>query len=203
MRSCIVIGVSGYTATGKTSLVIRWAEMCGLQRIDADAVAKELMNTNQKIIDAVDRRFGAVVSSKIDFATLGSIVFADDKELHALNEIVHPLLISELNAMTSRSSLPILLDCALIPLWGDSITVDHSIWIETDRSIRLKRLASRTGLTQLQCEQRIAKQESLFTAPLSSAKWTVVNNNSDMELALKTGIQIIHTCLHKVRNEPC
>ncbi len=189
-----IIGVAGYMGSGKSTLVHQWSTILGYPVLDADCIAKELMNTNREIIQSVNKHFGTIKNDAIDFAKLGPIVFADSKKLNLLNSIVHPRLIYELNTQISNSSTSLFVDCALLSLWNGSVKTDFSIWVETDFDTRLHRLVNRTGLSDNQCRERIQKQESLFQRPdIDLKEWFCVENQDSLQVAIEFGLGVINT----------
>lgn len=192
MSEKMIVGVSGYMGAGKSALVKNWSSKLDFEIIDADSIAKELMHSDTTIIEKISDTFKTVDNGKIDFVKLGSIVFSDMNQLKKLNEIVHPILINQLNTLSEISSRSILIDCALLPLWGELVDTDFSIWVEVNVHNRLDRLISRTGLSRERCLERIQKQELLYSKPcLSANKWFRVDNNGSIEFAIASGLTLI------------
>lgn len=85
-----VIALTGGFATGK-STVAGILKQFGVPVFDMDKAGHDVLATNQKIINAVGRRFPeAVKDGKIDRAKLGAIVFKDKVALHWLEKHIHP-----------------------------------------------------------------------------------------------------------------
>ncbi len=86
-----VIGITGGIASGK-STIAKMLESLGASVINADEICHRLINTksiSQKIInrwgDHIQDKYGRIERHK-----LGKIVFANKKELSALNKMIHP-----------------------------------------------------------------------------------------------------------------
>lgn len=187
-----VIGIAGYMGSGKSTLSKIWAYHFDAFLLDADSFAKEIMNSDSAIISEVNKEFGVAQEGFIDFTLLGPLVFSDSDNLQCLNRIVHPVLIKRINDFTSNSTKSVLVDAALIPLWGTQLQVDHSIWISANQSLRLERLMKRTGLSQFSCNERIVKQEKLFSIPdRDSSQWSFISNNESIDIAVQHGVEIV------------
>ena len=88
-----VLGITGGVGSGKSE-VLRWLkEAYGAYVCQMDETAKGLQRGGTDCFRQIVARFGNRVidpDGELDRAELGSIVFADEVALHALNAIVHP-----------------------------------------------------------------------------------------------------------------
>src|SRR5690606_35274966 len=88
------VGLTGGIGAGKSE-VSRLLVERGAVLIDADRIAREVVAPGTPGLAAVVETFGEEVLAEdgsLDRARLGSIVFADQEKLAALNSIVHPLV---------------------------------------------------------------------------------------------------------------
>ena len=87
------IGLSGPIGCGK-STIARWlGTRPGVVVIDADQVARDVLDAGEPALAAVVERFGAGLlrtGGELDRAALGRLVFADSAALRDLEAIVHP-----------------------------------------------------------------------------------------------------------------
>ena len=89
------LGLTGGIASGKSAVAAMLREL-GFDVIDADSLARQLIEPGQPAYDEVVREFGSGVidassaTKRIDRKKLGSVVFADRAQLDRLNAIVHP-----------------------------------------------------------------------------------------------------------------
>ncbi len=86
-------GLTGGIASGK-STVSRMLRELGAQVLDADVIAREVVEPGTPGLKAVAERFPGVLGpdGHLDRAKLGARVFGDPKERSALNAILHPLI---------------------------------------------------------------------------------------------------------------
>jgi dephospho-CoA kinase len=86
------IGITGPIGCGK-STVAGWLGDLGATVIDADELAREVVEPGEPAFDAVVAAFGPSVRSSaggLDRAALGRLVFGDPSALRRLEAIVHP-----------------------------------------------------------------------------------------------------------------
>ena len=85
----MIIGITGGTGCGKTTALQAIRELGGII-IDCDAVYHVLLQTDRKMLAAIEARFpGTVIDGVLDRKKLGPIVFSDDQALKDLNAITH------------------------------------------------------------------------------------------------------------------
>ena len=92
MTGTVRIGITGPIGCGK-STVASWLAARGAVRIDADAVARAVVEPGEPALALVFVRFGEAVRAAdgtLDRAALARIVFADPEALGDLEAIVHP-----------------------------------------------------------------------------------------------------------------
>jgi dephospho-CoA kinase len=179
------IGIAGYMGAGKSTCARILAERLGAGVIDADAVAKELMNGDAAIRERLAAAFGSSVvkDGTVSFEALGAIVFSAKEKLAVLNEIVHPPLVRRLEELLNvKRDVPGILDAALLPLWRDvEDRFDVLLWVETAFEKRLARLADkRPGIGKSSHRSRMLLQEKMLPAP-EGRRWIRVLNEGSVE----------------------
>ncbi|MGH9299857.1 MAG: dephospho-CoA kinase, partial [Acidimicrobiales bacterium] len=88
----ITIGLTGGIGSGKSSVGSLLVER-GAELIDADVLARAVVEPGQRAWAAVRERFGSLViaaDGRVDRAALADIVFSDEVARADLNAIVHP-----------------------------------------------------------------------------------------------------------------
>jgi dephospho-CoA kinase len=158
----MLVCVTGGVGSGK-STVTRLLVERGAVVIDADALAREVVEPGMPGFDAVVARFGPGVvlpSGGLDRPAIAAIVFNDSQALTDLNAIVHPAVrarATELLAAAPTGGV-VVYD---IPLFVETRSgrgeFDIIVAVETSLEVRLARLAER-GMTERDALARIAKQ---------------------------------------------
>ncbi len=115
-----VIGITGGIASGK-STIAGMLESLGADLIDADKICHDLINTKDITLE-ITKRWGIHLQDnhgRIKRDALAKIVFADKKEISALNSLIHPKAIKQIKSEIDRlhaeaTSKAIVLDAALL-----------------------------------------------------------------------------------------
>lgn len=157
------VGLTGGIASGK-SLVAAELAARGAVVIDADVLAREVVEPGTDGLAAVVERFGEGVLSdgRLDRARLGQIVFADREARRDLENIVHPAVRARA-AELERSSPSDAVVVHVIPLLvetGQQDRFDVVVVVDVDRQAQLERLVARDGLTEADARARLAAQAS-------------------------------------------
>ncbi|MER7484608.1 dephospho-CoA kinase [Streptomyces sp. NPDC126497] len=156
------VGLTGGIGAGKSE-VSRLLVACGAVLIDADRIAREVVEPGTPGLAAVVDAFGTEIlteDGRLDRPALGSIVFADPERLAVLNSIVHPLVGArsrELEGAAAEDAVvvhdvPLLTENGLAPLYDLVIVVDASPETQLDR------LVGRRGMTAEDARARMAAQ---------------------------------------------
>ncbi|MGI5453947.1 dephospho-CoA kinase [Streptomyces sp. CA-249302] len=156
------VGLTGGIGAGKSE-VSRLLVGCGAVLIDADRIAREVVEPGTPGLAAVVEAFGEDVladDGTLDRPRLGSVVFADPAKLAVLNSIVHPLVGArsrELERAAAEDAVvvhdvPLLAENTLAPLYDLVIVVDAAPETQLDRLVRLR------GMTEADARARMAAQ---------------------------------------------
>jgi len=165
------IGLTGGIGCGKSTVAAMMSEL-GCHIINADKMAHALIAPGAAAYDEVVRQFGTHIlasDGSIDRARLASIVFGDPKKLAALNAIVHPRVLREIDQELARlaASDPhgiAVVEAALLIEAGYHQKLDRLILVSCTREQQLERLTNAgfgRAMSREQAEQRIAAQMPL------------------------------------------
>lgn len=184
----IRIGLTGGIGSGK-STVARMLVGLGAVLVDADAIARELMEPGQEVLAKTVEAFGPSIldaEGRLDRAALAALVFADESARERLNGIVHPAVrarSAELVAQAVREpdfSGVVVEDIPLLVETGQAGRFDGVLVVETEREVRLGRLVEVRGMTREDAEARMAAQAS-DGERRAVATWVVDNSGSLIE----------------------
>lgn len=92
-----VVALTGGIAAGK-SLVCDVLGQHGVRVVDADQVARDVVQPGMPALQAIAKRFGSDVlhpDGSLDRQALGQVIFADQAAREDLNAIVHPAVWQE------------------------------------------------------------------------------------------------------------
>lgn len=157
------VGLTGGIASGK-SLVADELAVRGAIIIDADVLAREVVEPGTPARAAIIDRFGAQVlkGGELDRARLAQIVFADPLARRDLERIVHPAVrarAAELERAAGEAAVVV----HVIPLLvetGQHEDFDVVVTVDADHETQIQRLIVRNGFTRAEAESRIAAQAS-------------------------------------------
>jgi len=162
-----LIGLTGGIASGKSSVAARLAER-GAVVVDADKVAREVVEPGTPALAAIADHFGAGVLSadgSLDRAALGAIVFSDPGQRLVLNGITHPAVWQRTRALIAEAEARdpdavVVYDVPLL-LEGKGerpIEFDLVVVVDASAATRLRRLVELRGLTEQEAKHRIDSQ---------------------------------------------
>jgi dephospho-CoA kinase len=156
------VGLSGGIGSGK-STVARALARRGAIVIDADAIAREVVEPGEPGLAAVVERFGPDVldaEGRVDRPKLAALVFDDAAARADLNAIVHPRVALETARRTAAapSDAIVIIDVPLLVEAARS-GYDVVVIVEAPEPVRLERLTAR-GMTSDDARRRMAAQAS-------------------------------------------
>lgn len=159
------VGLTGSIAVGKT-FVLNVLRELGARTIDADAVAREVVEPGTAGLKAVVEEFGGGIlkpEGSLDRARLGALVFADDAKRQKLNSILHPFIIARQDEILREweSETPdaiAVVDAALMIESGGYKRFDGLVVVHCQTEIQVERLMKRDNIALEEAERRIASQ---------------------------------------------
>ncbi len=176
-------GLTGGIASGK-STVSRMLRELGAQVLDADVIAREVVEPGTPGLQAVAERFPGVLDAdgRLDRAKLGARVFGDPKERAALNALLHPLIRQQFllrtQALDERGVERVIYDAPLLIENRLHEGMDGVVLVWVPREVQKARLRARDSLDEAAAEARLAAQLPLDEKrPL--ATW-LVDNTGDL-----------------------
>lgn len=180
------VALTGGIGSGKSTVAGFLAER-GAVIVDADAIAREIVEPGQPALEEIVKSFGARVlrpDGRLDRGALAQIVFADPQALARLNAITHPriatLSAQRLDAVPADAvvvyDMPLLAEQGPAALQGwDAIVV-----VDAPEDLRVSRLVAR-GLAADDAQARVQAQASR-EARLAIATHVLDNSGSESGL---------------------
>jgi dephospho-CoA kinase len=160
----VQIGLTGGIGSGKSTAARRFAEL-GALVIDADAVAREVVEPGTEGLAAVVAEFGDQVldgDGRLDRPALARVVFADGAARERLNAILHPRIrarVAERIAAAPPGTV-VVQDVPLLAETDQAGAYDLVVVVEAREELRVQRLARDRGMPAEQARARMAAQAS-------------------------------------------
>lgn len=192
------MALTGGIASGKSTVADLWADL-GAVIIDADVLAREVVEPGTPGLAAVVDRFGAGVLTddhSLDRAALAAIVFSDDTARADLEALLHPRIRSraaELEAAAPAEAIAV----HVIPLLVETDQTtgfDAIVVVDIPTEIQMQRTMDRDGSTHHQATARLAAQATRVERLAVATH--VIDNSGDRE-ALREGAARVWAELHQ------
>ncbi|HHU18783.1 MAG TPA: dephospho-CoA kinase [Bacilli bacterium] len=181
-----IVGLTGSIATGKSTVAALFARE-EIPIVDADLIARQVIEPGQRAYDQVVQAFGHEIlahDQSINRAKLGQMIFNDQKKRAQLNQIVHPVIIEQLIKDRDRLikaghplivlDIPLLYELDLVHL------VDRVVVVYSTVENQLARLMVRDQLSEREAQQRIDTQISIDEKK-QRADYIIDNNGSKQQ----------------------
>lgn len=159
-----VIGLTGGIATGKSTVAAIFS-LHGVPVFNADAYVHQQLKQGGKAVPAIETVFPqTVINGAIDRTMLGEIVFADEKKLKRLEEIMHPLVreaeIAFIGEHKAAGKKLVVLEVPLLYETGMDSLCDITIVTDCPAAIQKERALSRPHMTPAKLEHILRQQMS-------------------------------------------
>lgn len=156
----MILGITGGTGCGKTTLLHCIAEQGGLI-LDCDAIYHELLRTDPALLRAIEARFpGTVENGMLQRKKLGSLVFSDEKALSDLNAITHGAVKAEVLRRLAGNPPLAAIDAIALFEGGLAELCDVTVAVTAPEEARIQRLVVRDGIDRDYARRRIDAQKS-------------------------------------------
>jgi dephospho-CoA kinase len=203
MNCRYVVGLTGGIGSGKSTVADFFADQ-GIQLVDADLLAREVVEPGSAALPRIAEHFGArilLADGSLHRQLLREIIFSDAAEKSWLENLLHPvvsdLMKSRISTCASPYCLlvsPLLLETPQHEMVNRILVVD--VRVETQLARTLKRDQSDANTIKAIIASQISRQDRLQRA----------NDILDNELGLEqieTQVQHLHQNYLRVAKESC
>ncbi len=161
----MLIGLTGATGSGKSTVAKQLCEKYGFAHIDCDKIAREITSDGSPVLVQLAHAFGEDIirgDGSLDRALLASRAFSSKENTKLLNGITHPVITSmalaKVKDFTSEGKTAVLLDAAAIFESKIDKLCTFTAVVSAPKEIRKERIMKRDGLTSEKAEERIKAQ---------------------------------------------
>ncbi|KQN58133.1 MULTISPECIES: dephospho-CoA kinase [unclassified Erwinia] len=156
-----IVALTGGIGSGKSTVANAFAAL-GIDIVDADIIARQVVEPGQPALAAIHARFGDAIllaDGGLNRAVLRQKIFSSPEDKRWINNLLHPLIHAETQRQLAlaRSAwclwvVPLLVENHLQHLASRVLVVD------VDRETQLSRTMARDGIGRQQAENILAAQ---------------------------------------------
>ena len=159
-RERVVLGITGGTGAGKTSVLDVIREMGGVV-VDCDAVYHEMLNGSEEMRNTINAVFPGVFDAdgKLNRQKLGEEVFSRRERLARLNDIVYHFVVPEVERRLGKDTGLYAIDAINLLESGISELCDKTIAVTAPTELRVRRIMARDGISEQYARMRITAQK--------------------------------------------
>lgn len=198
-----LIGLTGGIASGK-SVVARRLASHGAVHIDADRLAREVVEPGEPALVAIEREFGGEVigeDGRLDRTALAAVIFTDPERRSLLNAITHPAVKRRAYELMVAAELadPTAVIVYDVPLLVEArVHSEHAfdliVVVYASTQTRMHRLIELRGLSREEAMHRLNSQVS-DTERLAIAD-VVIDTNGSMEETMRQADEVWAQAVH-------
>ena len=174
----LIVGLTGGIGSGKTTIANLFAQH-GVHLIDADIIARQVVEPNQPALAEISQAFGPGVigqDGRLNRSAMRQIIFSNAEKRQTLEKILHPRIQHEMlrqaKALTTNYCL------FVIPLLFEANQqhlVDQILVVDCDDEIRRRHLKLRDNMNDDEINKAFAAQINRQQR-LALADETIFNN---------------------------
>ena len=197
-----IVGLTGGIASGKSTVAERFARH-GVPVIDADALARQVVEPGQPALERLIETFGADIldsNGRLDRERLRRRVFTDPDQRRALDRIMHPAIgLAMQQALRAAQGPYVILMVPLLVETGQHRMVNRVLVVDVPEAVQIERLMARDGSDADQAAAILAAQAS--RAERLAAAHDIVNN-AGLPEALDAAIDRLHAAYSAMAVDP-
>ena len=180
-----IIGITGNSGSGKSTISKLISKNYEAKIIDADKIAKEMTKNNGEYLQAIRQAFGndVIKNNELDRKKLADIVFLNRAEKEKLDGLTFEYVVEEIKKeLETNQNLDyqyIILDVPLLFESKLDKLCDYTIGVIAPKTEKIKRICKRDKLSKEKALQRLNSQpnDEFFTKNCN----TVINNENKEE----------------------
>ena len=185
MRKAIIVGLTGLTGSGKTT-VAEGLKKYGYAVVDADAIARLVTEKGSPLLPKLSEEFGPSILNEdgsLNRKQLAEIAFSSPEKTKRLNEITHPEIVRLIRKKIQGAFFDgyeaVIVDAP--QLFESKLAYDCNFVISViaPNEVRKERIMERDGISEEEADRRIAAQLPLDFFRQNSD--IVIENDGDIE----------------------
>ena len=186
-----LVGLTGGIAAGKSSVAETW-EQLGATVIDADDLAREVVEPGSTGLERVTEEFGSTVLAEdgtLNRKALAEVVFTDPPKRAALETLLHPLIralaLDKLEA--AKTDIVVYVIPLLVETRSD-LPFDYIVTVEAPEADQVMRMVESRSMSKEQALSRIQAQAK--PAERAQIADRILSSNQSLKLLLKDATRL-------------
>ena len=186
----MVVGLTGPTGAGKSSVSEMLREWEGIVVIDADQISRQVVQKGKRCLVDLAVEFSPLIidaDGNLNRKKLAQVVFSDIEKLRTLNRIIFPYIGEEFDIEIKKAqqngARAIFLDAPTLFESGADKLCDKIVAVLSHRDKRFERIVSRDNMTPEEATRRMRSQHD-DEYYLSRADHVIYNDATKVELRL-------------------
>ena len=156
-----VIGLTGGVGAGKSTVLSFLQEKYGFYVIQADLMARKLMEPGKEAYKAICAFLGPTIlqaDGQIDRKVMADIIFNDPLKREEVDRLIHPLAWEAVHKeAAAHADQPVVIEAA-IPSKNFRDICDEMWYLYTSREVRIRRLKESRGYSEKNAKSIMANQ---------------------------------------------
>jgi len=191
----ISIGLTGNVGSGKSTVAAIWQAERGAVVIDADRIGRSVVQPGSRCLAELVKRFGDEIllpDGSLDRRKMAEIAFSDTENREALNSIIHPEIIREINDQLrdarSRDAGAVVVDAALIFEFYLNRCLDVVVAVDAPRETKIERMLAKGKMDRQTLELMLEVQ--LPPQELKAKADYVLENSGELDSLKKESLKL-------------
>lgn len=157
-----VVALTGGIASGKTTVANLFHEHFGIDLVDADVIAREVVEPGTDGLKAITAHFGQTILNQdgsLNRTALRERIFAEPEQKTWLNQLLHPMIRQRMQQALAQTTSPYTL--LIVPLLVENQLqnmADRVLVVDVEESIQIERTIARDNVSIEQAQAILAAQ---------------------------------------------
>ena len=192
-----IIGITGNSGSGKSTIAKIIKEECNGIIIDADKIAKNMTNTSTEYLKEIAKVFGMNVinDNQLNRQKMADIIFNDKMQKEKLDKITFKYVVDEIKMQVDLAKEKynyIILDVPLLFESKLNELCNYTVGVISDKKDKINRICARDNISKEKAIQRIDSQpDNKFY--INNCDY-IINNSRIEEITAK-----VHEMLKKLQ----
>lgn len=192
-----IIGITGNSGSGKSTIAKIIKEECNGIIIDADKIAKNMTNTSTEYLKEIAKAFGMNVinDNQLNRQKMADIIFNDKMQKEKLDKITFKYVVDEIKMQVDLAKEKynyIILDVPLLFESKLNELCNYTVGVISDKKDKINRICARDNISKEKAIQRIDSQpDNKFY--INNCDY-IINNSRIEEITAK-----VHEMLKKLQ----